>query len=88
MKSRKKRNKRRRRRNWHHLSPRSLGRYAPFQGEGLANKLLIDVEKHALIHKIFGNRTWEEIIAVMQRVARMKGRSNGHLRDMPDGSQS
>lgn len=39
------------------------------------NLLLLDVEKHAMLHKIFGNRTWEEIIQVMIRVSRMKGRT-------------
>ena len=60
--------RRKRRRNRHHLTPRSRGGRDVY-----SNLLLIDEEKHALIHKIFGNRTWTEIIDVMQRLARMKG---------------
>ena len=57
-------------RNRHHMVPRSRG------GRNTAsNLLLLDVEKHAMLHKIFGNRTWEEIIQVMIRVSRMKGRT-------------
>lgn len=41
----------------------------------VANLLLLDVDKHAMLHKIFGNKTWEEIIAIMIRVSRMKGRT-------------
>lgn len=57
-------------RNLHHLRPKSR------RGDNTeANLLLIDVEKHALLHKIFGNKTWEEIIQLMIRVSRMKGRT-------------
>ena len=57
-------------RNLHHMRPRSAG-----GDNSEANLLLIDVEKHELLHKIFGNKTWEEIIQLMIRVSRMKGRT-------------
>lgn len=61
--------KRHKRMNKHHLTPKSrFGDMSP------NNLLLIDIEKHNLLHKIFGNRTWEEIIAVMVRVSQMKRR--------------
>jgi hypothetical protein len=56
-------------RNHHHMTP--VSRSGPAIP---SNLLLIDIEKHNLLHKIFGNRTWEEIIAVMVRVSEMKKR--------------
>ena len=56
-------------RNHHHLTPRSRGGKSTSK-----NLLLIDIEKHQCWHKIFGLKTIEEVIAELQRLARMKGR--------------
>lgn len=50
-------------RNRHHLRPKSRG------GQGLdSNLLLIRFERHTEWHKIFGNLTLDEIIALLIRV--------------------
>lgn len=67
-------------RNKHHLTPKSRG-----GKDSRDNMLLIKVKKHNLLHKIFGNRTWEEIIQVMIRVAEMKGRKR-QLREINGAS--
>lgn len=36
----------------------------------------MDKEKHAMLHKIFGNRTLTEIIAVLVRLSKMKHYEN------------
>ena len=54
-------------RNKHHLKPRSRGGDAQ-----PANLLLIDIDKHILFHKIFGNHTLYEVINILIRVARAK----------------
>lgn len=54
-------------RNRHHLVPRSRGGY-----DDLANLLLIDIECHQYWHKVFGNRTLEEVIELLLRVHRAK----------------
>lgn len=67
-KSRKRHNRKRHAgRNYHHLTPRSRN------GKNTdANLLLIDIERHRMLHWIFGNRTLDEIIAVLQRLKRAK----------------
>lgn len=55
-------------RNYHHLKPLSR--------RGLTideNLLLIDIEKHKLIHKIFSNATLAEIIEILHRTLHAKG---------------
>lgn len=53
----------------HHMKPQSRrGSNAP------SNLLILDEEKHKAFHFVFGNLTWEEIIALLVRTARMKGR--------------
>lgn len=51
----------------HHLRPRSRG-----GSSARYNILILDAERHALLHKIFGNRTLTEIIEVLIRIARAK----------------
>lgn len=64
-----KRKKRYRGRNYHHLTPKSRkGGYSD------SNLLLIYRERHAIWHRIFGNKTLEEVIALLIRLSRMKGR--------------
>lgn len=56
-------------RNKHHLTPRSRG--------GMDtdwNLLLIKIERHNEWHKIFGNLTLDEIIALLERLRRFKNR--------------
>jgi len=53
----------------HHLTPKSRG-----GGKSPSNLLRLDIQKHRCWHKIFGNRTLEEVIAELQRIKRMKGR--------------
>jgi len=51
----------------HHLIPKSRG--------GLTNSknlLRLDLQKHICWHKLFGNRTLDEVIAELQRVKRIK----------------
>ena len=53
----------------HHLTPKErMGTGEP------SNILMLWRDRHDYFHKIFGNRTLEELIAVLQRIARMKGR--------------
>jgi hypothetical protein len=58
-----------RNRNYHHLLPRVRGGKAT-----TSNLLLIGIDKHRWLHKIFGNRTLDEIIAILQRLQRAKRR--------------
>jgi hypothetical protein len=60
-------------RNYHHLTPRSRRR-APYHGDRDYNVILLKVDKHVMLHQIFGNRTLEEIIKVLQRLAVRKHR--------------
>ena len=56
-------------RNRHHLIPRSRG------GDSSCNNLLlINIEKHELWHQLWGNRTAEEILDLLERVVRAKHR--------------
>lgn len=54
-------------RNYHHLKPRSRGGLNTSQ-----NLLLIKIERHRLLHRIFGNRTLDEIIALLNRLKKAK----------------
>jgi hypothetical protein len=57
--------------NKHHLRPRSRG------GSSVESNLLtINEDKHCLLHKIFGNLTWNEIIILMIRIAKEKHYEN------------
>jgi len=51
----------------HHLIPKSRGGKADRK-----NLLLIRRDKHDLWHILFGNRTIPEIIALLERVERIK----------------
>ena len=53
--------------NKHHLRPKSRG------GKKVTSNLLtIDIDKHRYWHAVFGNRTLEEIINVLQKLKRLK----------------
>lgn len=56
-------------RNKHHNVARCLG-----GSDDDWNLILLKVERHNLLHKIFGVRTLKEIIAVLERLDRMKER--------------
>lgn len=53
--------------NKHHLKPKS--RSGSSMDYNIAN---LDIDKHNLLHKIFGNSTLTEIIAILIRFAKMK----------------
>lgn len=65
MKGALKRNKRKR--NRHHLKPKSRG-----GDKTQDNLLLIDIERHLAWHNLWGNRTLDEVIALLIRVKRAK----------------
>lgn len=54
-------------RNKHHLTPKSRGGTRHYR-----NMLLIDGHTHRKWHIVFGNRTLEEVIALLIRVQRAK----------------
>ena len=56
-------------RNKHHLTPRSRG-----GDESDENLFLLKLDRHFYWHKLFGNKTLEEVICLLQRVHRAKGR--------------
>lgn len=57
-------------RNMHHMTPEDRkGR--PFFGEGTYNLLLMKISRHDLLHKVFGVRTWEEIIILLARCVKI-----------------
>ncbi len=56
-------------RNRHHLTPRSRG-----GNESEENLFLLKLDRHFYWHKLFGNKTLEEVIGLLQRVHRAKGR--------------
>ena len=59
--------KRKKRTNRHHLIPRSRG------GANLPNNLLtIGIERHEYWHKVFGNRTLDEVIRLLTRLKHIK----------------
>ena len=54
-------------RNYHHLQPKSRkGTYDKY------NMLLIDIEKHANWHQVFGLMNLDEVIELLLRVQRAK----------------
>jgi len=54
-------------RNRHHLKPKSRG------GQKVeSNLLLIDMERHNAWHKLWGNRTLDEVIELLLRVRQAK----------------
>ena len=55
--------------NKHHLTPRSRG-----GDESEENLFLLKLDRHFYWHKLFGNKTLEEVISLLQRVHRAKGR--------------
>ena len=55
-------------RNHHHLTPRRRG-----GADSDRNLLLIDITKHECWHKIFGIRTLDETIGLLNRLKRAKG---------------
>lgn len=66
------RRKRRKGRNHHHLRPRSRG-----GTDRNSNLLLIHIDRHEFWHRVFGNRTLDEVIALLHRAKRMKGYHDG-----------
>lgn len=54
-------------RNWHHLTPQSR-----MGDDSKQNMLLIDIEKHAAWHKLWGTKTAEEVLDLLTRVVRAK----------------
>ena len=61
-------------RNRHHLTARSRG-----GTNDPSNLLLLTIERHVLLHKLFGNRTLDEIISVLTRLKRWKEMQDGVL---------
>ena len=57
------------RHNRHHLTPKSRGGDMSPQ-----NLLTIDIDRHIFWHKMFGNKTLEEVIDLLIRLKKMKGR--------------
>jgi len=51
----------------HHLTPKTRE-----GGDEVSNLLLLKTERHEHWHKIFGNRTLEEVILVLIRLKQMK----------------
>jgi len=67
MKGQLNRHRKERKINKHHLKPKEKG------GQKIqSNLLLIDMERHCAWHKLWGNRTLEEIIALLQRLKAIK----------------
>jgi len=65
-------------RHFHHLLPRSRG------GEKTTdNLLLIHIDRHQKWHSLFGNRSLEEVILLLVRVHRAKGRCLYAKMDLP-----
>lgn len=55
------------RRNRHHLVPRSKG-----GDNSRSNLLMIREDRHQLWHKLWGNKTIDEVLDLLQRMKRMK----------------
>lgn len=54
--------------NKHHIRPKTKG--GSSMDYNIAN---LDIDKHNLLHRIFGNATLYEIICILIRFAKMKG---------------
>ena len=53
--------------NRHHLKPKSRG------GQSTeSNLLIIEIKRHNAWHTLWGNRTLDEVIALLQRLRTMK----------------
>lgn len=63
----KERRKNKRKRNKHHLIPKSRG-----GKKSKENLLLIDMERHEAWHRLWGNRTLDEVIELLLRVKSAK----------------
>ena len=68
--------RRKRWRNKHHLIPRSR-----FGSDHRSNLLLLDGNIHRNLHRVFGNRTLDEIIKLLQRIQRAKRRQSEDTQD-------
>lgn len=56
--------------NRHHLRPKSRG------GKRTKENILnIKIDRHHYWHKVFGNMTLDEVIELLQRIKRAKGRT-------------
>jgi len=55
--------------NLHHLTPKSRG-----GKDAKENLLYIRESRHNLWHRLWGNRTLEEVVSLLTRLVRMKGR--------------
>lgn len=73
-----KKKKRYKGRNYHHLRPRQRGGK---DNEG--NLLLIDIEKHIYWHKIFKNKTLDEVIGLLIRLSRRRDNRYGEKEKKP-----
>lgn len=51
------------RKNKHHLTPRSRG-----GNSNPSNICFLDIERHNALHFLFGNRTLDEIIILLQKL--------------------
>jgi hypothetical protein len=61
-------------RSYHHLIPKSRnGEYTP------SNLLLMQVERHKIWHKLFGNRTLSEVINLLIRLKKLKEVQSGYV---------
>ena len=58
------------RRNRHHLIPRSRG-----GTDARSNLLMIREDRHELWHRLWGDRTLNEVLELLTRVKHMKERS-------------
>lgn len=58
---------RKRKTNHHHLTPKSRG-----GNDFKSNLLNIDMERHNAWHFLFGNKTLQEIIELLERLRKMK----------------
>jgi len=68
----KKKRKHRKGRNYHHLRPR-----ARKGNDSDKNVALLHILRHFEWHRVFGNRTLDECIALLTRLKRMKGYDYG-----------
>ncbi len=67
MKGKLNRNRKKRRASQHHLKPKSRG------GQNIeSNLLIIEIKRHNAWHVLWENRTLDEVIALLQRLKRMK----------------
>jgi hypothetical protein len=67
MKGQTSQNKKRRKMNRHHLTPKSRG-----GDRRSSNMLLIEVKRHDAWHYLWGNRTLDEVILLLQRLKQLK----------------